>query len=175
MHGLFCPFSSTSRHGPLISQKNFAKWNDRNYTSFTHLLIPATRWKWNSSKLQNCTTLPIFSRRSRDATTDIYVFDILNSLFIYLSTIYINRILLFLFIYIFINLFIVVRHPPSAVRRPPFAFHRAHPPSVSLFYRHPIISDGVVSGIRTLFSLDHKLYASDYDSDTDSVASENQP
>ena len=36
-------------------------------------------------------------------------------------------------------------------------------------------SDGVVSGIRTLFSLDHKLYASDYDSDSDSVASENQP
>ena len=35
------------------------------------------------------------------------------------------------------------------------------------------VSDGVVSGIRTLFSLDHKLYASDYDSD--SVASENQP
>ena len=32
-----------------------------------------------------------------------------------------------------------------------------------------------VSGIGTLFSLDHKLYASDYDSDSDSVASENQP
>ena len=31
------------------------------------------------------------------------------------------------------------------------------------------------SGIGTLFSLDHKLYASDYDSDSDSVASENQP
>ena len=38
-------------------------------------------------------------------------------------------------------------------------------------------SDGVVSGIGTLFSLDLKLYASDYDSDSDSdfVASENQP
>ena len=35
------------------------------------------------------------------------------------------------------------------------------------------VSDGVVSGIGTLFSLDHKLYASDYDSDA--VASENQP
>ena len=35
------------------------------------------------------------------------------------------------------------------------------------------VSDGVLSGIGTLFSLDHKLYASDYDSD--SVASENQP
>ena len=35
------------------------------------------------------------------------------------------------------------------------------------------VSNGVVSAIGTLFSLDHKLYASDYDSD--SVASENQP
>ena len=42
----------------------------------------------------------------------------------------------------------------------------------------PNIRDGVIRGIRTLFSLDHKLYASDYDSDfdsdSDSVASENQ-
>ena len=37
------------------------------------------------------------------------------------------------------------------------------------------VSDGVVSGIGTLFSLDLKLYASDYDSDSDFVASENQP
>ena len=37
------------------------------------------------------------------------------------------------------------------------------------------VNDGVVSGVGTLFSLDHKLYASDYDSDSDSVASENQP
>ena len=35
------------------------------------------------------------------------------------------------------------------------------------------VGDGVVSGIGTLFSLDHKLYASDNDSD--SVATENQP
>ena len=34
------------------------------------------------------------------------------------------------------------------------------------------VSDGVVSGIGTLFSLDHRLYLSDYDSDSDSVASE---
>ena len=34
------------------------------------------------------------------------------------------------------------------------------------------VSDGVVNGIGTLFSPDHKLYASDYDSDSDSVASE---
>ena len=37
------------------------------------------------------------------------------------------------------------------------------------------VSDGVVSGIGTLLSLDYKLYASDYDSDSDSIASENQP
>ena len=35
------------------------------------------------------------------------------------------------------------------------------------------VSDGVVSGIGTLFSLDHKLYASDYDSNYDSFATEN--
>ena len=36
------------------------------------------------------------------------------------------------------------------------------------------LSDGVVSGIGKLFSLDHKLYACDYDSDSNSVPSENQ-
>ena len=35
------------------------------------------------------------------------------------------------------------------------------------------VSDRVISGVRMLFSLAHKLYASDYYSD--SVASENQP
>ena len=37
------------------------------------------------------------------------------------------------------------------------------------------VSDEAVSGIGTLLSLDHKLYASDYYSDSYSVASENQP
>ena len=37
------------------------------------------------------------------------------------------------------------------------------------------VSDGIVSRIKTLFTLDHKLYASDYESDSDSVVSENQP
>ena len=37
------------------------------------------------------------------------------------------------------------------------------------------VRDGLVSEIGTLFSLDHKLYASDYDSDSDSVTNENQP
>ena len=35
------------------------------------------------------------------------------------------------------------------------------------------VSDGVVSEIGTLFSRDHKLYACDYDSDSESVAREN--
>ena len=42
-------------------------------------------------------------------------------------------------------------------------------------HRKRNVSDGVVSGIGTRFSLDHKVYASYYDSDSDSVASENQP
>ena len=37
------------------------------------------------------------------------------------------------------------------------------------------VSNWVVSGIETLFSLDHKLYASDYDSNSDSIIIENQP
>ena len=37
------------------------------------------------------------------------------------------------------------------------------------------VRDGIISGIGRLFSLDHKFYASDYDSNSDSVASENQP
>ena len=36
------------------------------------------------------------------------------------------------------------------------------------------ISNGVISRLRMLFSLDHKLYTSDYDSKSDSVTSENQ-
>ena len=38
------------------------------------------------------------------------------------------------------------------------------------------VSDGFVGqGIGMLFSLDHKLLASDYDSESDSLASKNQP
>ena len=37
------------------------------------------------------------------------------------------------------------------------------------------VSNGAVSRIGTLFSLHHKLYPSDYNSDSDSVASENHP
>ena len=37
------------------------------------------------------------------------------------------------------------------------------------------VSNGVISGIGTLFSPDHNLYSSDYDSNSDSVTSENQP
>ena len=37
------------------------------------------------------------------------------------------------------------------------------------------ISDEIVSAIETLFSLNHKVYASDCDSDSDSVSSEKPP
>ena len=43
-----------------------------------------------------------------------------------------------------------------------------------LFDQKRNVSDGVASGIGTLFSLDHNLFASDYNSDSDSVARENQ-
>ena len=48
-------------------------------------------------------------------------------------------------------------------------------PTICISLDHKrIISDGVVSRIRTMFSLHHKLYACDYNSDS-VVASENQP
>ena len=52
---------------------------------------------------------------SRDVTTGIYIFNILNSyVFIYLSCfVYLYIYLIHLFIYLFIYYF-----PPSAVRRP---------------------------------------------------------
>ena len=55
---------------------------------------------------------------SRDVTTDIYIFNILNSyFFIYLSCfVYLYIYLIHLFIYLFIYLFIIFHHPPSAVR-----------------------------------------------------------
>ena len=37
------------------------------------------------------------------------------------------------------------------------------------------VKNGIINEIATLFSLDHKLYVSDYDSDSYSVNSENQP
>ena len=37
------------------------------------------------------------------------------------------------------------------------------------------VSDGFLGGIGLLFSLDHKLLASDYDSESDSLAGTNQP
>ena len=104
-HGFFYPFSSTSE--------------------ITHLSFPATSWKWHSSKLMNC-LLCLFSLRR--STTDIYIFNILNSLF-YLFVLFIYLIHLSIYCYLFIYLLFsavccrpsAVRHPPSAVRiRRPF-------------------------------------------------------
>ena len=62
--------------------------------------------------------------------------------------------------------FVIGLVPPLLLPTPTIWFSLDHKQNVS---------DGVVSGIRTVLSLDHKLYASDYDSDSDSVASENHP
>ena len=113
-------------------------------TETTDLFFLATSWKWHSSKLQNCLLCLSSLRRSRDVTTNIYDFNILNSvfylfvLFIYLSYIFILYICLFILIY----LFIIFRLPPSAFRLPPSpsASRRPHPPSISSFYRHPFCS-----------------------------------
>ena len=52
--------------------------------------------------------------------------------------------------------------------------HKHHSKLLSeVLFRKRNVSDGVVSGIGTLFSLDHNICPSDYDSD--SVTSENQP
>ena len=52
-------------------------------------------------------------------------------------------------------------------------------PTIWFSLVHERYVSGVISGIGTLFSLDHKIYASDHDhdsdSDSDSVASENKP
>ena len=98
-------------------------------TETTYLFFPATSWKCHSSKFQNCLLCLSSLRRSRDVTTNIYDFNILNSvfylfvLFIYLSYIFILYICLFILIY----LFIIFRLPPSAIaiRQPPSAsaFH----------------------------------------------------
>ena len=97
-------------------------WNDRNHT---HLFFPATSWKWHSSKLQNCPLCLSSLQRSRDVTTDVYIFNILNSVFYlfsltYLSISYIYYIHLFIYFYSFIYYFLpsAVRRPPSAVRHP---------------------------------------------------------
>ena len=47
--------------------------------------------------------------------------------------------------------------------------------SLKSTYRVNWTLNSKTDAIALLFSLDHKLYASDYDSDSDSVASENQP
>ena len=54
--------------------------------------------------------------------------------------------------------------------------HRLPTPTIWFSLDHKRnVSNGAVSGIGTLFSLVHKLYASDYDSDSEYVACENQP
>ena len=96
-------------------------------TETTHLFFPATSWKWHSSK-RHITAYSVIYLLSDDpemsVTTDIYIFNNLSSVFLFIYLIYLS-------IYL-IHLFIIFRRPPSAFRRSP----------VSLFYRH--LADSLV-------------------------------
>ena len=82
---------------------------------------------WNSSELRNCALCLSSLQQSRDVTTDIYIFNVLNSYSYYLFVLFLS-ILFILYIYLFISYF-----PTSAVRYPLSAIR--HPLSVSSFYR----------------------------------------
>ena len=98
--GFFCPFFSISLHRP--HRKRIS------HTETTDLFVPATSWKWHSTRPHNYLLCLSFLRRSRDIC-----------LIIYLSYIFI------LYIYLVLFLFSAVRRAPSASA------------SVSSFYRHP--------------------------------------
>ena len=109
--GFFYASSSTSRHGPLISQKNFANWNDRNYTSFlpSHEL-EVTFEQTNTCKLPTLFIFPPTIQRYHNWYLYFKYFEfgfyfILSYLFIYL--IYLSYTFIYLFIYYF---------PPSVSR-----------------------------------------------------------
>ena len=97
-----------------ILQENFANWNDRHHIPF----LPSHEMEVTFE--HNCLLCLSSLRPSWDVTTDIYIFNILNSVFffkficlIYLSILYIYLLHLF---FIFIHLFSIFRRPPSAVR-----------------------------------------------------------
>ena len=97
---------------------------DRLYSLF----FPTKSWRsWHSSKPHNSPLCLSSLRRSRDVTTDVYIFNILNSYIsficlVFLSILYICLIHLFIYSSIFIFLlFSAICCPPSAVRiRRPF-------------------------------------------------------
>ena len=88
--GIFCPFFSISLHGPYRKRIS--------HTETTDIFVPATSWKWHSTRPHSYLLCLSSLRRSRD----IY-------LSYYLSILYIYIIHLFIFIFIF-------RRPPCAVR-----------------------------------------------------------
>ena len=74
------------------------------WTLGTGYFLPARRWKWHSSKLQNCPLCLSSLRRSRDFTTDIYIFNIFNSVFyLFVLFIFVSYIFI-LYSYLFIYL-----------------------------------------------------------------------
>ena len=93
-------------------------------TKTTHLFLRATSWKWHSSKLQNC----LLCLSSLFSVYLLFIF------LIYLSLIYLSYTFIYLFIYFYSFIYYFT---PSAIRPPPSATRRPHPPSVSTSYRHP--------------------------------------
>ena len=76
---------------------------------------------WNSSELRNCALCLSSLQQSRDVTTDIYIFNVLNYYSYYLFVLFLS-ILFILYIYLFIYfLFSDIRRPLSAIRHPPSA------------------------------------------------------
>ena len=101
--GFFGPFFLTSRHGSY--RKRILQTET---TETTHLFFPATSWKWHSNRLHNCLLCLSSLRRSRDVKTDIWIFNILNSICLIYCLSYIFILYIYLFIY-FIFLFSAVR------------------------------------------------------------------
>ena len=73
---------------------------------------------WHSSKPHNSPLCLSSLRRSRDVTTDIYIFNILNSYFSFICLVFYLSYIFVLYIYLFIHLFLFFYYfPQSAVRR----------------------------------------------------------
>ena len=104
-----------------ILQENFANWNDRHHIPF----LPSHEMEVTFE--HNCLLCLSSLRPSWDVTTDIYIFNILNSVF-FLNLFVLFIYLFYIFIFYIYSLFLFIYLVFSAVRRPL---------SVSIFYRHP--------------------------------------
>ena len=85
----------TSR--PIINQESISCLFSLTWTG----IFSATSWKWHLSKLHNCLLCLSSLRRSRDVTTDIYIFNILNSVF-YLFVMFIYHLIYLSYTFIYL-------------------------------------------------------------------------